>query len=426
MMYVGIILICGLVCLYFSRRNIVHPGFLMSAMWVIILALYEAKLLPFNDISNLTYATIVIGVIGFCIGSGIGNNVELSMGEFSSRKSDNCNYSINVNFIIALEIISLVVMFPDVINNIRLLLSGFTFETIRTNSSSGGSVLNNIYFALIRNYIVKPFLVIVYPITVYCLFSLKNRTRYIILGLAICMCTFHVFYLGGRSPLIYLAMHFVLAMILLKKDFNISNKAKVAIVILIVLVVYIFEQVSVSRGVSDMSSSVIAYISGCVPLLDVKISEIDAGGIYSYGSGLLLGVLRLVFTLLENIGFPYPAFMSVVENLANCENSVVIGQNMRMNAFVSVFYYFYIDGGLLAVLIESIVYGWFSGSSFRKMNSSKDPRQLIIYMVVCQSIVFSMVRYQFVLLEFVIALILVRFLFREEDSDEYIDCYSVS
>lgn len=426
MVFVLIIIIIAMLSA-FVYRNYINPAFIMSTMWALITAICLSDIMPYYSISDGTYLVIAIGITAFFFGCLTGANVKFIHGTASSYAATEApTYALNYTWVIILQLAAALLMLPEVINTIELLSSGEELSAIRENATQGMSVIDSQILQLIRNYITNPFLVIVYPLTAYSFFMTKGKTRTTIVALTVVLCAEQILYQGGRVPLVYFIMHFLLMMAMLKKKIHISKKVKRNLLIIAIVAVVAFYYLSISRGIKkgSFAESIILYISGCVPLLDQKLSGITANGVYSYGGAFCLGLLRLVFTLLENIGLPYPAFLSLIEKLTNAEQTVLIGEDTRMNAFVSLFFYFFLDGGYVAVILESFIYGWFAHAMYRNMKQGYNPKYMILYAVVVQSLIFSMVRFQFILPNFIIAILLVQLLFKRK-RNENISCNTV-
>lgn len=409
---IGIIVL--LIILLFSRninRDWINPISIFAAVWFVSWGLYLSGLLAYNQVTSLTYIVIVVGVLLFAFGASFGKRIKTS-------DNEGIQYQLTYKIVIILEIVSILVMLPDAINSIVLLRSGLTFNAIRTNAILGTTVVSNPVISLIRNYIVNPFIILVYPLASYTLFFCDEKKKKVaIMTLAVIICACDVFYHGGRSCILYFLLHLILVPRLFGNRIYISKAVKRRIILGIIVAVAIFYIVSISRGIDDFQKSIVLYVSGCIPLMDNYITGISQTGQYLYGGAFFEGILRLVFTLLDNIGISYPAFVSVIESATNFEQTIAIGNDLRMNAFVSCFTYFFYDGGIFAVIIESFLYGAFSGVAYKNAVLKKDSRSIITYAVIIQSLVFAIVRFQFILPSFIIAIIMVRLLFRSEFID---------
>ena len=419
MIYILIVLACAFFCWYFYH-NLYNPGIIMALLWVAILLIYYLNFESFTAVSMITYISITLGVVFFTLGCFFSKYINFTIHASNSRTFRTNGYVLRYNIVIFLEILSILVLFPEVVKNIRILMSGETFALIRANNNGENNVLNSSLFALLRNYIISPFIFVIYPIAGYTLYACRNKTiKFWVVALSAFLCVINTFTQGGRATIVYFLLHIILIGILIQKKLTIPKRIKRWIVFFIVVGLFALYQVSLSRGITKFGSSFVVYFSGCVPLLDNKLSVINQSGSFLYGGAFFNGVLSYIFTVFENLGFHYPSSLARVDEiLFSVEQSVSIGSSLRMNAFVSMFYYFYLDGGLIGIVIESYIYGCLCSYIFRRSRGAVDGRFIVVYALLFQSILFSMVRFQLVVSAFVIALILPFIMFRRKKPNE--------
>ena len=292
-------------------KRIVHPVTIFSLLWSVILGLYQINISRFNHISNSTYFIIVSGVVSFAVGYIVFlvslKDTCITIGNFR-KNADNENFEeIRYGFLKFLCISTIIVLLPEAINSIFILAGGGSFETIRTNFSSGYSVLDIGVLSLYRNYIVKPFCYIVYPICAVD-FILGKRQKWLLI-FTIIISFLSALYEGGRIRFVYLALHFWLIVRLARIQIKIPKVVKRVFGMLLVLMVVIVLYITTSRGSKEtLAQSLLLYISGCVPLMDRHLSAVGFHPNYTYGVVAISGFLKPFFSILENFGFPYPSF----------------------------------------------------------------------------------------------------------------------
>ena len=90
-----------------------------------------------------------------------------------------------------------------------------------------------------------------------------------------------------------------------------------------------------------------------------------------------------------------------------------------MNAYVSQFYYLFYDGGYIGTFIIMLIYGMACERSYKRTHSFKG---MLIYAMLVQGLLFSMIRFQFTISHYCISFILARFMFKVNPlggNDEY-------
>ena len=229
MLCLFIIIAIFITSLVLSKR-IVHPVTILSLVWSIIMGLYQLNISSFNEISANTYFIIGSGIVAFqrvfVFFKATIRDKRMVIGNFRALKENEELYRehIKYRFVGFLCISSIIVLLPEAINSLKILASGGTFETLRTNYSNGYSALNISILSLYRNYIVKPFCYIIYPLCAID-FIKGEKKRWLF------VCTFVLAFLstlyeGGRVQFVYLAIHFALIFILAGYQINIPKKVK--------------------------------------------------------------------------------------------------------------------------------------------------------------------------------------------------------
>ncbi|RHT99041.1 O-antigen polysaccharide polymerase Wzy [Ruminococcus sp. AM27-16] len=396
-------------------KRIIHPVTILSLVWGIIMGLYQLNISSFNEISANTYFIIGSGIVafaaGFCIFKATVRDKRIVIGNFRTLKENEELYGehIKYGFVGFLCISSIIVLLPEAINSFKILASGGTFETLRTNYSNGYSALNISTLSLYRNYIVKPFCYIIYPLCAID-FIKGEKKRWLFVSTFV-LAFLSTLYEGGRVQFVYLAIYFALIFILAGYQINIPKKVKKILSGLIILMAVVVAYITSSRGSSStFSQSILLYVSGCVPLLDAHLNSFDFRPEYTYGLVAISGFLKPLFSLLENVGIPYPIFLTNIQHVFEVEQTISIGSVFHMNAYVSIFYYLFYDGGYIGNVIEMFLYGGLAWLIYRRTTSI---RGMLYYALFFHGLVFSMIRFQFTISHYCLAFIMAYFLFEK-------------
>ena len=401
-----------------SDKSLLRPGIIFILVWVLILIMYQFRFIELNDISDKTLYIIGIGIVAFSVAA---MNKKRIVG-WSSEK--NLLLDINMNGVIILESISIIVYIPEVVHSMNMLLSGDSFEVIRAASGLGDTVVTNYAILLLRNYVIRPFMMVLYPINAVVFFECRNdKRRMPIFLLTVLIALMMVIYEGGRSPIIYFVLHFIFVAILLKKKIQIPSHMKKWIICFIIIAIIVFSYVSFSRGIENLKQSVYMYFCGGIPLLDTKIANIDANQLRTFGLASLSVPVDFFYSLMGPLGVSRPSFFrEILDILMSVEQTISVGINIRMNAFVTMFYYLYLDGGYIGLALGAGIYGFISSVCYNNYVQWKDKKSLVIYCLILQGIVFSFIRLQFVNSAYFFAFIVVQFLFKRgnnEDTSDY-------
>jgi oligosaccharide repeat unit polymerase len=415
--FIVLIALIFLVIDILSNKSLLKPSTLFVLVWLLILIMYQFRFIKLNDISDKTLYIIGIGIVAFSITA---MNKKRIIG-WSSKK--NVLLDLNINVVIMLAIISIIVYIPEVIHSMNMLLSGNSFEVIRAASGSGDTVVTNYAILLLRNYIIRPFTMILYPINAVIFFECRDDKRRIpIFLLTVIICLMMVIYEGGRSPIVYFVLHFIFVTILLKKKIEIPSYMKKWIIIFVVIAFIIFSYVSFSRGIDNLKQSIYMYFCGGIPLLDIKIKEIDINKLQTYGLASLSVPIDFFFSVMGPFGISRPHYFREVLNiLMSVEETISVGYNIHMNAFVTMFFYFYLDGGFIGIILGSGIYGLISSICYNNYSYWKDKKSLIIYCMILQGIILSFIRLQFVNSTYFFSFLVLQFLFKRGNYENISD-----
>lgn len=417
-MFYWVIILALFIISIILTKNIVHPVSIFTLIWTVIMGLYQLNIGNFNQISSNTYFIICSGIVAFVVGFVLFRHLihyrRITIGKFRELPDEYSDEVIRYGFLKFLCITSIIVLIPEAVNSLQVLAGGGTFETLRTNYSNGYSALDIGVLSIYRNYIVKPFCYIIYPLCAVD-FVKGGRKRWLLVCTLI-IATLSTLYEGGRVQFVYLSIHFLLIMKMAGLQIKVSKKVKRIIIGLITLMVAVVAYITTSRGTSStLSQSMLLYISGCVPLLDSHLSALGFHPHYTYGLVAVSGFLKPFFALLENIGFPYPAFLTNIQHVFEVEQTISIGSVFHMNAYVSIFYYFFYDGGYIGNIIEMFLYGGLSWLIYRRSSSL---RGMVYYALLFQGLLFSMIRFQFTISHYCLAFILAYFIFTKRYSED--------
>lgn len=403
------ILICAMCCLisWQKEKNIYNPLAVMSGLWMVITVLTSMRLYGLYEADSIVYLLITVGIASFGLGCAVKRRTRFVIGSNQRRSSTGVIENIDVGrvkktILHALCILSVVMMiYPDYLAIKSLLSSGFDMSIIRSEFDMSYS---NIVLRLIYNYIVLPFSFAAGPICASVIFLSKRKDKIVIFSVGFIVFS-RLINEGGRVIILYFLLS-ILAAHAMTKSKKKKVKKRISIYGLIAVCIYAVIAVTNSRTDQSLLEHGYSYLCGVVPHLSIRLKEVDSQGMLTYGTASVFGYVDFVFTMLENIGFPYPAFIKETSSLVNVvvQTTVPITSDKLMfNAFVSPFYYMYCDGRILGVIIGMFVYGMVSFHFYKKLKDRKTYRNLSVYLLILQGLVFSFVRIQFAVVHYALA-----------------------
>lgn len=421
--FTTIILLAMALAFLSINKRIYQPAFLFCLLFGSILFFESFHLYDMYKSQTKTYLIILLGAISFCIGTVFMSRTKIRL----RTKNDigSYNYSIKYKLYTYLLIFSIMMsLYPAVNNLIHISQSGLDFSTIRADF---GTYYNSNILNLIYNYVVNPFINACLPITAVSIFinieKEKKRKLFILTAVLIIL---SIFMNAGRGILLYFLVMVFFAYKIesdnAKFDLEKVKKKKRykrIFIVIFILAVWGYIAITKLRGGSTSSSflkQIYIYICGCVPHLDYRINQIQSANVCLYGTGGFHGLFQFVFTMFENFGLmKYPNFMLLSDTwYTNSLSYVSIGPNTSFNAYATLFYNCFLDGGLLAIIIEMFVYGCLCGAMYRRVISNPhNERDKLVFIYLLYGVCFSFVRFQFTLHSHWIAIIMLILLTRK-------------
>lgn len=425
------VIVCVLFCIVSAiiahkiEKKIINPVTIMMTLWGIIIPLSAARYYGLNELSSEVVIVIFVGLLGFFIGYLLfiaNHKYNYVVFTFGNKAGNKAKIDFNYNMIIVLQVITIVLLVPDAINGIVSLMRGLSFADIRSGNTdilvnrSSSNIIG-----ILRQYVGRPFSFAILPVCAELYWSRKGSKLIYLLTLLIAFLS--LLSDGGRAILIYLAIHFCLVSRFYLKSRQddtqrILYTQKIIAIIILAVLFYVVVTVTISRGSENALNTAYKYF--CAPLqnFDARLNAIKAETPYSLGIASLFGYATFLDLVLSKFGIGLPFYNLVQNILIGFEQTIQIGNNTKMNAFVTCFAYMYLDGGIIGVFFISLIYSWISTNVYRWAIMTKNPKAICCYSLIVQGLLFSMVRFQFSTVFYAFSFVMLKFVFRKMKSSE--------
>lgn len=385
--------VIGGVFFWRKKKNLWNPVSVFLFEWALVVYLSSLRLYNLIDISSKAYIFVLIGVISFFIGSLFGDNLRLG------KKRIGRVYEINYTRMNIASIVIIVFSLFRILFIIKLLSGGFSWWEIRLMSTSGeggiGTLKGGNVSVFLHDCIIAPLMYLIVPTLFAELLVGARNKKFILLSLIAMTC--YSISTVSRAVWAFSVLYILFIVLLYRKKYSLPKKVKrmmkYGIFIIIFLCVIIY-RITLMRNVeADILTNMYAYITGCMPLLTLHLNEVTSS-IRTYGAMSLYGFLYPVFFVLNYLHLlPYPdAFMDAQYVKNSLETFMPLSPDITMNAYVTLFYYFYIDFGYLGIIIGAFAFGYLCMKSYKYLKSTGDIRSLVLYLILIQFIVFSVAR----------------------------------
>ena len=402
-----------------TRKYLLNTVTMICGMWFA-----SALLASFRWNDMIPYSERVYGIIALgCAGVAAGDLFTrlLTQRVYGKTKNtpaiyENNAYSLNMRAILCFQVFCTAYYLWMCLKSVQLLHEGQTFADIRTQYQGYAgteSTLSNLELA-IGNHIAKSFIFVMMPTALVILFTRKAvRYRRTALALTALDLLLYSLYTAGRIILL-VGLFDALILISLYKE-NI-NKRTVVIAKRIgwmacaaIFFISIFRVTD--HGNWGIWKTVYAYVSTPVALMSHWIERIDASVRPMNGMALSNGLFDVLDIFLKRLAITFPSHRECKEIISAFETFVPVYGGNKINAFVSAFTYFYLDGRETGVFLFSALTGM-AGCFFEERALKKpDLLSLLTYMLLMQAIVKFLFKWEFASSGYVLAFVYLRVIF---------------
>ena len=388
-----ILSLVGGVFFWRKKRNLWNPASVFLFEWALVVYLASLRLYNLIDISTKAYIFVLIGVVSFFIGSLFADNLR------SSKNRVGRVYEIDYARMNIASIVIIVFSLFRILFILKLLSGGFSWWEIRLMSTSGeggvGTLKGGNVSMFIHDCIIAPLMYLIVPTLFAELLIGARNKKFMILSMIAMMC--YSISTVSRAVWAFSVLYILFIVLLYRKKYSLSRKVKrmmkYGILIIILLCVIIYRITLMRNTEADIFTNMYAYITGCMPLLTLHLDEVTSS-IRTYGAMSLNGFLYPMFFVLNYLHIlSYPdAFVDAQFVKNSLEVFMPLSPHITMNAYVTLFYYFYIDFGYFGIALGSFVFGYLCMKSYKYWKQNGDIRSLVIYLILMQFIVFSVAR----------------------------------
>jgi oligosaccharide repeat unit polymerase len=373
----------------FQKRITAHLVF--SIMWCLGAASATLGIGGISSPSPVTHLYILITIFAF--------NAVPYIASLRKATTTNCfivkSTFINKAMIIIANGFALIILLPISAKAISIISSN-GFEYLRKFAFDANSEYGNTARELmVSQWIVQPIFSATLIYGVICMFS-KERIRWLIF-LAVFDILLYTMTFGGRSLLLrFVVLYFFSASVY--RNQKITNEKRTSsnkVLILLVMVLIILITIIRTIAGSGLLQNVILYFSGSFVFLDSLLQKngflFPQNPILGLASlGFLINPILILFSYI--FGIPYSG--SDVFITSETAKLINIGPNVIFNAFTTIIYPLYVDGGILFVLIGVIGLSIFVLVIERRFLKKQNAVSLAMYLYVFTIVFDSLLVYQ--------------------------------
>ncbi len=428
MIQISIVLLFFFLLFFYLRdKQLYNPIFIFVGFWTLILFLSSLNLFDMYAPSNFAYFIVLLSLVSFILGVLITRHVlYTSTFTFMKRKTQSkvvTSFRMNTRLFNFLLVLLLIYNISNAIWVVSLLTKGYSLDLIRLFyfNPSYASIIGADLPTLFGNIRILKFIEVYfnlpmqYILTAYLSFNIfsKNRNnKHIFLIILIILTS--TLYTGGRVILYILGVELFISLLITRKTLR---KRTVLIfasgVIIIVTLLYLLSIYRNSAVEYNVLRSIYIYFTGGVTHMSILLENNLMDYNSNFGLNLISGFVQPIFMVLENIGINIsPRFLADSNNLLiYVSETSQIGENISFNAFTTMFFAIYLELGLIGLFFVPMVFGMISYNIYSKIIRNKLERDIVLYLLLIQGIITSMIRWQFMIVSYAMAFYFIKILY---------------
>ena len=399
-----------------------NPGILFSGIWLLIDSLSIIKFFDINAADEIAHVYTVVGVAFFLLGYCAAYHLS-SKSVVVGKNYERYN-SLNYKLLIGCNLLCIVYYTPRFIISLYLLISGHSLNSIRGLVQQSGSILN--YSFGLNNFLL--YFVILPLATVSEVISIVDliigKKNKLLIGTSLILVTIRIVGDAGRIPLFNMVLYLSFCIFSINKDkikyfslkkaFRKYKKYVVAGIIFLVFLTFLVTSSTIARQI---------YFHFAMPetMFSTWIHLIDDSHFYGNGAVSLNGVLYPIDYMRKNLlGGDY--LKSIIDSytwIADTDSQwqIIAPGEIRGNAYVTLFWFFYADARLWGIIIGSFTYGIWSTRTYKKTKKHFSERNIAVLCLLLQGIFFSFIRFPFAKGYYVLAFIFISFFAYKKDKN---------
>lgn len=399
---------------YQREKSFVNFQTIFCLMWCAVCCAASFRLYEMINFSDDIYIIFVIGCIGFSVGC---NCIKPSI---RILNYDNI-YNISRSTFNILYYSTAIFMVYFTIKVLFVLNSGVPYSVIRemwgySSEYYEGAFMTNRYEIFMRTFVLTPLIPVFNGMLLLHILKVIKLKKIDVIKILI-LSVLYIFVSGSRIVITNLILQGLLMVFLLKIRLQKKYLKRIflGVVLMIVAISVISENRERERSLVEwnVNHTYYSYLALPVPMCYYHIERADRMDYRSHGLSFAKGVVSLALFPLSIIGIPRPdTFMKMEEFYEGVSEYVSIFYGTQNNAYVSLFFYFYLDFGLFGVFLGSLLYGLFLSRLYKRTVKQCNLRNLLLLLVAIISLAKCFAKWEFqgaeYIMSFVYVLILVR------------------
>ncbi len=411
----------------------VNPLVTFNILWFSILCLESHHLYGLFSSEKKIYYLLLIGIISFNLGFYIWDIVRkknryiLRLGSYQTVDYNQNYFVPRYVLLYILGFFCIIYYFNSAVQSIIFLFRGNNLGDLRSFVQSEASTNASIIQKYL-NFISVIFLIpgaYVIQVVAAMDFWLGKRDRLLfIIGLLLAVTS--SIGEGGRTSLvnflIYMLLGYSISTKHLKRnkliDISSIKKRKWTILFIILVFISFLTWFTLSRTGKTLQKNLYLYFSMEPYMFNLWANRVDESNLIGFGEASLNGFSFSLLYIVKNIfNIDFPSHWKEVYDFIRFTDSqwqVITNYSTTANAYVSAFWFFYLDGRLLGIIVGMFTYGIYMAHSFNEAVRVTNIRTVSLYGFIFQGMLYTFIRFPFSNIYYSVAYIMLLLIFFEK------------
>lgn len=382
-------------------NKIINPLTIHLLFWTFWVSFLQLNLLNLYTVSINTYIFIYISILFFSIGYIVISGIHIN--QKSSNDISKANYNdkneIKTNKTSFFIQIAILIILTYYLYRYTMVVSNLGIgESLRLVRFSTGALFTYGIERLFYDYVLSTIIKVILIINIVGFFLYNKKDKNLILSFI--NIGLYSFIGIGRLAIFDTMVYITIAYVFMsnntktkankkqkkKKKFYITISFFIGLFIMIRLSAYKYRLAFNLQTIKDIFfdnlSHFVLYFTGPFVAFDLALNNnVLSNYQYTFGRATFAGFDEIIGIVLDKIGINYLSGTDIIGEITS--NPIYIGNQQTFNAFYSGLLNFYLDGGVIGIIILSFIFGGVIGKFYISFKRNKNifTGALLVYLV---------------------------------------------
>lgn len=389
-----------LIYAFLKYKKILQPLVVFNFIWVIIFFLEQLKLYNLLQAEQHYYTYMLIGIVAFNFGYIIWSCFR-KYGRIVFRPNINSKKKYEVRYGLLYILAGLCIMYylKNATVSFIMLLNGSSMSIVRDLAQSNEVVYMLIWEKILNAIgvlVLIPGSHVIQVVGVFDFWITKNKKLFL---LSIILVVLIAIGEGGRTTIVNFLFYFWIGYSIYGKSNKYVKNRKYIFKFVIAMIVVLLFWFTVSRSGELLQKNLYLYFSMQPYMFNIWGKVVEENNLFGYGNAAFNGFSFAILYIIKNIlDIDFPNHWKEVYDLIRNTDSqwqIITSTFTRANAYVTCFWFFYLDGRILGIFLGMFFYGSYIAHTYVEVKKNLNIKNLCIYAFVFQGLLWCFIRFSF-------------------------------